>query len=148
MFLTVLSPHCTSRYHLSWITVRSPAPYCRRFLLDTGSSTTVTGNIYCSSSDLTVEGYVSATTAQYGVYGSLQPSTTDALQVSITYTSDSLSQLDIIATNGLYDSTYPYVGGGKCPSEIKKKYPKELIAVLIVSGASSGPADIGPTSQR
>ncbi|CAE6437318.1 unnamed protein product [Rhizoctonia solani] len=58
----------------------------------------------------TVFGFVSAAWNRYAEYGPVEPSQNGSLEVSFSYSTDSLIQLDLLATNGP-SARYPFVGG-------------------------------------
>ncbi|KAJ7835133.1 hypothetical protein B0H14DRAFT_2514511 [Mycena olivaceomarginata] len=106
--------------------------------------TTQTCNIAVQSYDQTF-GYLSATWNGFGEYGQFQADQAGSLEVTFSYTPDSPSQLNFVATNSP-SPTYPYFGAISGFASESDDFGSGSYNYAYLGGTASTPAGSPPVS--
>ncbi|KAJ7328075.1 hypothetical protein DFH08DRAFT_967833 [Mycena albidolilacea] len=104
--------------------------------------TTQTCNIAVQSYDQTF-GYLSATWNGFGEYGQFQAGQAGSLEVTFSYTPDSSSQLNFVATNSP-SPTYPYFGAISGFASVSDDFCPGSYNYAYLGGTTSTPAGSPP----
>ncbi|KAG9108579.1 hypothetical protein FRC07_008429 [Ceratobasidium sp. 392] len=99
-------------------------------------------NILVKTGDATL-GYITPSFNTFGEYGTFQPGPAGALEISFSYSPDSPSQLDFLATNGP-SSTYPYMGAVMGYASDSDNFSQGSYNYAYVAGTQQTPSGSPP----